>query len=320
MKPEDFHLADFSRSTRHRLWLDLDTTQPLRLPLLVARGARDGAALAITANIHGDEYEGVAATFEFFNELDPAEMTGSVIAIPVANPPAFAAVTRLNPLDGANLARVFPGQSGGAPSPAIAHAIDTAVIAQASFFIDLHSAGVRYIMPTMAGFHTADARSRAAALAFGAPVVWGHATIPPGRTLSACLARGVPFLYTEATGAGRIKAEDAAIFERGLRNLARHLGILAGPLEKPRDQALLELYGDGDTDTGLAASRDGFFVPGAGLLDMVAEGAFIGHLLDLDGSLIERYHAPTSGVVAMLRMTPSVRAGDPLFLFAKIVQ
>ncbi|MCC6586921.1 MAG: succinylglutamate desuccinylase/aspartoacylase family protein [Bryobacterales bacterium] len=320
MRPHEFKLAGCAPGTKQRLWMELDNSsqEGLRIPLLVARGVRDGAVLAMTANIHGDEYEGVGAIFEFFDALDVAAMTGSVIAVPVANPPAYAAIARTSPLDGANLARVFPGKAGGTASEAIAHAIDTAVIGQASFFIDLHSAGVRYLMPTMAGFYTEDPRSRAAAEAFGAPVIWGHPVIPPGRTLSSCKDHGVPFLYTEATGAGRIKREDAEIFGRGLRNLARHLGILASAMEPSAPP--VELYGDGNTDMGLETSKDGFFVPTVNFLEPVVKGTLVGKLVDLDGSLLEEYRAPVDGVVAMLRMTPSVRAGDPLFLFATMVE
>lgn len=299
---------------KQRKWVDLP--HGLRLPLLVVRGHQPGPVLSMTACIHGDEYEGVGAIFEFFDWLDPEQMTGTVIAAPVANPPAFHAISRASPLDQANLARVFPGRADGSPSEVLAAAIDEHVIAPASFFIDLHSGGVRYWMPTMAGYYMEDARSLAAAKAFGAPVIWGHPVIPPGRTLSSALARGIPFLYTEACGAGRIAPEDAAVFARGLRNLARHVGVLPDALEP--GPAPLHLYGDGNVDKGLEASRDGFLVPEVRPLETVRKGQRVGRLLDLDGSLVEEYVAPVDGVAAMIRMAPSVRAGEPLFLFAEL--
>ena len=64
--------------------------------------------------VHGDEYEGVLAIPEVMRRLDPAAMRGAVIAVPVCNVPAFATATRSSPIDGLNMARVFPGDPGGA--------------------------------------------------------------------------------------------------------------------------------------------------------------------------------------------------------------
>src|SRR5205823_392242 len=197
--------------------------------------------------------------------LDPSSMSGSFITVPVANPPAFWNMTRCSPIDSENLARAFPGRTDGSTTEAPAFALAQAIFAHTDFFIDLHSAGVCYLMPTMAGYYRLDPRSRDAALCFGAPVIWGHDIVGPGRTISSCLDRGIPFLYTEARGAGRIHTDDLAVFRRGMRNLLAHLGILAAAPEPA--PAPVRLVGDGNTDYGLQAGVDGFFVPCAALLD-----------------------------------------------------
>ena len=75
--------------------------------MLVVRGRLPGPTLVVSANVHGDEYEGVRAIFETFNSLDPGAMSGDLLAVPVVNVPAFWAGTRTSPLDDANLARIF---------------------------------------------------------------------------------------------------------------------------------------------------------------------------------------------------------------------
>ncbi len=99
--------------------------------------------------VHGDEYEGVRTLLELSRELDPARMSGDAIFVPVINPPAFWNGTRTSPLDGQNLARVFPGRPDGTPSESIAYWIDQAVFPHADLFIDLHSAGIE--SPSHAG-------------------------------------------------------------------------------------------------------------------------------------------------------------------------
>src|SRR5258706_158289 len=107
IQPEDFHPSSFNSSAKYRLKLRLD--ESLSLPVLLARGARGGRTLVTTANIHGDEYEGVRAIFEVFDELDTGEMSGNWLAVPVANPPAFWNASRTSPIHCVKLARAFPG-------------------------------------------------------------------------------------------------------------------------------------------------------------------------------------------------------------------
>lgn len=296
----------------HRLWLPV--TAEVRLPLLIASGAGPGPVLAVSAGVHGDEYEGVRALYELFEELDPRAMRGSLIAAPVVNPPAHRSCSRTGPEDGLNLARVFPGNAEGSISERIAHAFAHEVITVADLYADLHSGGVRFAMPAMAGYEAGDAASRAAAEAFGAPVLWGHPIIEGGRTISFARSRGIPSIYVEAWGAGRIGADDLRMMKRGVRNLLRHLGILDEPVEP--GPAPRRLFGAGNTDGGITASAGGFLILEAKLLDRVGCGARLGRLVDLQGRIIEYYHAPRSGTIALTREMPAVAKGDTLFLLA----
>src|SRR5437899_3042027 len=85
---------------------------PIPWTLLVARGARPGKTLLVTAGVHGDEYEGMEAIRRLFAGLDPAEMVGAVVGLPVVNVPAYHAITREG-ADGLNMARIFPGDPAG---------------------------------------------------------------------------------------------------------------------------------------------------------------------------------------------------------------
>jgi predicted deacylase len=295
--------------------LDLEAGHGVRQPVLLARGPAEVKRLAAIAAVHGDEYEGVEAIFRTFESLDPEIMRGDFLAVPVANPPAFWNGTRENPVDGCNLARVFPGDAAGSCTAAVAWRLAHDAIDGADFFIDLHSGGVGWEMPLMAGYDERDARARAAALAFGAKVIWGHPSLAPGRSVSFAAERGIPWLYTEARGAGRIDGGDLRVFCEGLRNLMRHLGILPGaPLVCDVE---FDLTGDGNIDAGLSAGSSGFFVAKAGLLDRVEPGEELGVIRDLHGETLETVRAPEAGWIAMVRRFPVVRPGVPLFVIAQ---
>lgn len=313
MKITDFSIEDFDRGRKRSFDLELTgDAKGLSLPVLLVRGRREGKMLVVTAGVHGDEYEGVQAILETYASLEAEEMNGTFLAAPVANPPAFWNGTRSSPLDGKNLARVFPGKLGEGPSAAIAYGLAHAVIGCADFYIDLHSSGARLLMPTMVGYDANDPRSSAAALAFGAPVVWGHPSIEPGRTISFASQHKIPWLYTEARGGGHVHPDDLRVYKRGLRNLMQHLEILPGkPSPRPPSH---HLYGNGDTDAAIVSQESGFLIPSVTLLQDVAAGDELGRLLSLQGETVEIIRAPQEGIVALIRLWPVVQPGEPTFL------
>ncbi|MCA2962677.1 MAG: succinylglutamate desuccinylase/aspartoacylase family protein [Acidobacteriaceae bacterium] len=287
---------------------------PFDIAAIAVRGAADGPTLLVSAGVHGDEYEGVRAIFETVEALDAGALRGTLLTVPVLNYPAHRAVTRHHPADGANLARQFPGRADGTASERLAHAFTAEFLPHADFYLDLHSGGIRFAMPSMVGYEAADPRGRAAAAAFGAPVIWGHPVIEPGRTISAARALGIPFLYTEARGAGRIHPDDLLMMRRGITNLLRHLGMLDGAPEIPAPPQ--RLHGIGNTDEGVYATASGFFMPSVALLDPVRAGQPIGRIVDELGEVLATPVAPADGIVGLLRELPPVDEGDVLLLVA----
>jgi predicted deacylase len=309
----EFAPGMYPRGSRYDIDLDIGLDE--MLPLILLRGKQKGQTLVVMAGIHGDEYEGVRAILELSRDLDPAMMKGDLLAVTAANPSALWAGTRTNPADGGNLARLFPGSPNGKPSEVVAFHLGQSVIAHADFFLDLHSAGIKLLMPSMVGYDATDERSRDAAMDFGVPVVWGHPEVERGRTISFAAEHGIPWLYTEARGAGRISPDDLQMFKRGMRNLLVRLGIVHGRIEATPPQH--HLYGNGDTDSSLAASKQGFFVPDVDLLDPVSAGEELGRTLSLHGETLETFLAPRSGVIGLVRAFPVVQPGDPVFLIAE---
>ncbi len=288
---------------------------PLSLSLLAARGAANGPTVVVLAGVHGDEYEGMLAIPNVFRRLDPLEMRGTVLMVPVCNIPAYLDAQRSSPVDGLNLARVFPGAPDGTLTQRIAYWLGERVIAHADLLIDLHSAGVSYHIPTLVGYYHSDTaagqRSQAVALNFGVDVVWGHPDVAPGRTVSFATERGIPWVYTEAPGAGRAQREDVAAFTTGVMNSLRVMGVLDGQpnVEPPRHH----LLGSGDLDRSITANAGGLFVPQVALLDDVAVGDVLGEVRDLAGRTLDEVRAPTPGVVISMRGLLRVQPGDGLF-------
>ena len=76
-------------------------------------------------------------------------------------------------------------------------------------------------------------------LKFGAPIFWGHPEVAPGRSLSVALAAGIPCLYAECGGGGRVRPADLLAYgQEGNDNIR-----MAGGLNLPAT-----LYGDDGDD------------------------------------------------------------------------
>ena len=164
--------------------------------------------MVVFAGVHGDEYEGVEAVHRIGGQANPSAIRGTLLMVPVCNVAAYAAATRNSPLDGLNLARVFPGSQTGTLTQQIAHWLTVKLISAAGFLIDLHSAGIVGDIPTLAGYINSDDDVGRRSLG-AARVLWVHP--PPGRTLSAALELGEPCLYTEAAGAGRARPQESTV-------------------------------------------------------------------------------------------------------------
>jgi predicted deacylase len=282
-------------------------------------GRADGPTVALLGGVHGDEDEGIVAVRRLVHLLGQADLMGRVVAVPVANPPAFDARSRTSPLDGRNLARVFPGDASGAPTERIARALTDKVIRGADLLVDLHSAGANFAMPLFCGYHDLDtpASRTAGALArrFGAPLVWAHPVVSPGRSLSVAADQGIPALYVEGSGGGQVRGAELEAYTSGVLNVLRHMGNLDGPAADPPPQRIVR-GGVGNVDASLTSPADGTLVTWVDAGDLVEGGTRIASLVDAEGEFAGEVRSPTPGLVMFLRRSARVRRGDPVVLVA----
>ncbi len=283
-------------------------------------GQAAGPTVAVLGGVHGDELEGVLAARRIARLLDPAELAGTVRIAAPAHPAAWQAVTRSSPLDGQNLARVFPGDDDGTPTERVAAFLTSRVIAGADLLIDLHSAGEGFDMPLLVGYHAGPgpvcARSAAAAAVFGAPFVWQHLEASPGRSLSAAAACGVPSVYVEGRGGGQVRRRDLDCYVDGVLRVLHHLGMTTTAPPAP-DSVVVR--GDGDTDGGILAEETGYLVTSVEVGEQVTAGATLGEVVDDDGTPVASVRSPRDGMVMLLRRRARLAAGDTVAIVAEQV-
>ncbi len=315
---EAFHLQNFSAGTKQRMELTIDYLpdgQRLAFPALMARGTRPGKTALVTGAVHGDEYEGTIAIQDVFEGLDVAAMRGTFLGIPVMNGPAFAAARREGAWDGLNLARVFPGGATGSPTMRIAHAFREHLLRQCDLLLDVHSGGNAYAIHHLAGYQLREGEvgrvQRAAAIAFGADLVWGTAGLP-GRTLSAAGELGIPSIYVEMRGEGRCRPQDRERARQGIRNVLACMGIIDGtyPTDPPPFFVEMPEVGSGHLQVDHPSPTSGIFVPAVDVWDRVRAGQILGWVRHPDGRVLAEMPSARAGRVLFLRTHPRVFSGD----------
>ncbi len=280
----------------------------VRLPVgvdgFVARGRALKPLAVVTAGVHGDEYEGPAAVAELCRQLRPEEMQGSLIAIPVVNPMAWYAAQRTSPDDGLNLARTFPGKSGGSPTERLAAGIFD-IARQADFLIDLHSGGVEYRFVPLAGFYgepASDNASFRAARRFGLSCLW---QLPPtdGVLSHECSKLGITSVGCEYVGAGQLSEEGVEQYMAGVLSCLASWGI------SPR-RTLLPEGGEIMTGDWMTASAEGIFRARRRLGDRVEVGDLLAEICGERGDVRQSFTASHKGKVLGLRSKAYIRADN----------
>jgi len=278
------------------------------LPIVAVVGRHPGPVFIAVAGVHGDEYEGPQALWRAIADLRPDEMHGTLVAMPICNPWAAAAGIRETPeaIDGVNLARTFPGDANGTPTQRLAAALLACIVRlRPALFLDLHSGSTRARYHPVVGVRRRlgdEARSRAAARAFGLSTLW---ELKDHRgTFNAETARlGIPTVGVEMTGAGGALEADIAADHAGVLNLLRWLRVL-------RDRPAPEIAGPFRRITELNAPADGFAQPLHDLGDEVASGEPLVRVLTQFGDTAAVVAAPHAGTVWVMRHLRTVRAGE----------
>ena len=168
----------------------------LPTPVLVVNGAKTGPVLCLTAAIHGDELNGIEIVRRILHGIDPKELSGTVIGVPIVNLQGFQRTSRYL-TDRRDLNRFFPGNPQGSSASRIAHSFFNKIISRCDLLIDLHTGSShRTNLPQIrADLHYPEVA--AFAQAFGISVIL-HSEGSAGMLRHAAVETGIPAVTLEA--------------------------------------------------------------------------------------------------------------------------
>lgn len=287
------------------------------IPVAVVHGAKPGRVLALVAGAHGTEYASIIALEKMIALLDPAQLSGTVIIVPLVNLASFEQkVAHLNPVDGKSMNRLYPGSPTGTQTERASYAMTREVVDQCDHLIDLHGGDLDeslrpYSYWTVTGIQKQDQVSREMALAFGLDTIIISADRPKDPAASRYLentatTRGKPSLTAEAGHAGTVETDDVNALVNGCLNVARYLQILPGIASAVENPVWIERI------AGITSDQTGMFYPLAKRGMYVQKGMLVGYVTDYVGKTILEARAPESGVVLFIRAVPSMTKGETI--------
>ncbi len=275
----------------------------LSIPVTVINGEDDGPRVFVTAAVHGDELNGIAVVRELLGSIEPNEIRGTLMLVPVVNVLGLPLHSRYLP-DRRDLNRSFPGSTEGSMAARLANTIVTEVLDVCDAGIDLHTAASgRANLPQIRA-DLDDDRNLELARAFAAPVLI-DAPQRRGSLRWAGAERGIPVLTYEAGEALRFEEAAVGIGVAGVRRVLAHLGMLSGGAPEPEGTPL-----EADETHWVRASRGGIMNLEVSLGDSVQVDQPLWSVSSPFGRDRKPMLSPYEGVVIGASTIPLVNPGD----------
>lgn len=287
-------------------WRDViqtDTTPATQIPLIVVKGVREGPTLLVTAGVHGAEYASIEAANRLV-QIDPQTVSGTLIVLPIVNQPSFAARSiYINPLDGKNLNRVFPGKADGTFAEQLAFWLTHTFIAHADAYIDLHGGDLNEALTPFVIYAEGDREAERYAHLFGLPNV--IASSPSGSSYSAGHMLGVPSILAEAGGQGQFSESDVSLLVTGVQRVMRSREMLPGTPDPVETTSYQEFC-------WLRSHHAGLWYLETSVGDTVKANQRVGVIKDFRGDIVQEAVSPVSGKVLFAVASLAINDGDPL--------
>jgi predicted deacylase len=303
----------------HFQGVQMPTGQHWYVSVIVAKGTKPGKRVALVSGVHGDEISPVHMIQTVMSQLDPAEMSGTVIAVPDVSRPALEGMARRWPnsgrgIDLIDLNREWPGNENGA-SAASRHAgllFNRLFKPNVDYAIDFHTAATGM---DITSFHVARMdlpEVRAMAELYPIAQILDFAAYP-GVLANAFVDIGIP-AFTPEMGAPRILDQAMiALFVEGTMNVLKHHGIVAGPMGRTGRDAGVFLANSGHT---VLATHGGFVELQVKLNDAVEVGQRLAVQRNSFGDVVAEYITPVAGRISGYRNDATAEPGTPLvFIF-----
>ena len=281
------------------------------LPVVVLAARAPGRSVAVTANVHGDEVTGLAAVHELDRVLQRELVRGTAVLVPTLNPRGLVQQRRVQPVDGLDLNRVFPGNADGQGATKVAGAVWRGLVGRRlDALVDLHAdsaVAIPYAIVDRATHLQGEGRRRMDAAVLGLATASGLTVLREypdelyvrfrlDRSLAGAMVNhaSVPAVTLEVGPRRAVSAEAVGVMVAAVMRILQHLELVGQAPAAPRPQI------PGGPWRRSAAPRvrtAGLFVPSLAPGSAFRSGEVLGEVRAVDGTVREVVRADQGGIV-----------------------
>lgn len=269
--------------------------------VLVVNGVKAGPVLCLTAAVHGDELNGIETVRRILYNLEPEDLAGTVVGVPIVNIQGFQRASRYL-TDRRDLNRFFPGDPRGSLASRIAFSFFENIVKHCDALVDLHTGSFyRTNLPQLRG-DLSDPNIVKMTKGFGSMAVI-QSQGSRGTLRRSAVEAGIPAVTLEA-GAPMV-LEDSAVTQsvKGIRSLMHKLDMVKK----------FKLFGDPEpvylNSAWVRADIGGIIFSKVTLGSYVRKGQVLGTVTDPITNVRSEIHSGHAGRVIGMALNQVVQPG-----------
>ena len=309
---------DLEPGRKHLLYfqgVQMSTGQHWYVSVIVAKGAKPGKRITLTSGVHGDEMSSVHTVQTVMTQLNPADMSGTVMAVLDIARPAMESMQRRWPSSGRGLEltdmnREWPGNENGlgAVSRQAGLVFNRLLKPNSDLAIDFHTGTTGL---DAAAFHIGDMRIpdvKIMMMLYPVPAIWDN-PVYPGVLHNAYIDAGIPCFTPEVGVARRLELDMIPIFVEGTMNVFKHYGVVPGAIGRTAVDANVYI---GKSAIPVLTTHGGFVELLVKLNATVTSGQKVAIQRNAFGEVVAEYASPANGLVGGLRSDATSEPGNVL--------
>lgn len=309
---------DLEPGKKHLLYfqgVQMSTGQSWYVSVIVAKGAKPGKRITLTSGVHGDEMSSVHTVQTIMGQLNPAEMSGTVMAVLDIARLAMESMQRRWPSSGRGLElidmnREWPGNENGfnAVSRQAGLVFNRLLKPNTDLAIDFHT-GTTGI--DVADFHIGDMSIpdvKTMMMLYPIQMIWDNPAYP-GLLHNAFVDAGIPCFTTEIGAARRFDLDLIPRFVEGTMNVFKHYGVIPGAIGRTAADNKVHI---GKTVLPVLITQGGFIELLVKLNDKVRSGQKVAIQRNGFGEVVAEYTSPADGQIGGLRSDATSEPGNVL--------
>ena len=285
---------------------------PMFMPIKVINGKQKGPCLLAFATLQGHEFIGLDILNQLFDLIDPNDLHGSLITVPVLNVYGLTHYPKETP-SGETIANCFPGNEHGSYGERIAHIFTKEVLTKADYCLEFQTGSLNHETFPHVYCNFDDKASVKIAKSFQAPVIMEVETSSSQLRVTTD-SLNIPLLVYQAGEAMRFDNLAIQTGLIGIQNVMKKTKMLIDDIEENTKPVISK------DDDWLVASASGILHTEVSLGQRIKKGEQIGRLSDPfsnENTTVITSHL--DGIIVGINRTPLIQECVSIFKIASFI-